>query len=215
MTPGDRALVTISAAYGAGGSELGPKLAERLGVPFVDRAIPIAVAQRLEVPVEEAVDREEVPPATFSRWLAHFAPAVQMFAGAVVLPEAGPPGDDDAFRSATEQVLREYASPGGPGGVILGRAGAVILRDAPGALHVRLDGPPEARVRQAMHLRGIDEATAAEEQRLADRAREAYVKHWYRVDPHDPALYHLVLDSTELPLETCLELIVLAVAARS
>ena len=31
------ALIAISAPYGAGGSEIAPALAERLGVPFLDR----------------------------------------------------------------------------------------------------------------------------------------------------------------------------------
>ncbi len=48
-------LVVLSASYGAGGSrERAAKLAERLGVPFVDRAIPVAVAAELDVPVDEA-----------------------------------------------------------------------------------------------------------------------------------------------------------------
>ena len=37
-------LVTLSASYGAGGSRIGPELADKLGVPFVDRAIPVTVA---------------------------------------------------------------------------------------------------------------------------------------------------------------------------
>ena len=44
------ALVTISAAYGAGGSLVGPRVAERLGVRFLDRASPVSVADHLEVP---------------------------------------------------------------------------------------------------------------------------------------------------------------------
>ena len=47
-------IVTVSAAYGAGGSEVGPRLAERLGVPFLDRAIPSEVAERLAIPLDEA-----------------------------------------------------------------------------------------------------------------------------------------------------------------
>ncbi len=52
-------LVTLSAPYGAGGSQVGPAVAERLGVPFVDRAIPTEVAERLAVPLRDAVDRDE------------------------------------------------------------------------------------------------------------------------------------------------------------
>jgi shikimate kinase len=37
-------VVTLSAGYGAGGSVIGPAVAERLGVPFLDRALPAGVA---------------------------------------------------------------------------------------------------------------------------------------------------------------------------
>lgn len=205
-------LVTISAAYGAGGSVVGPALAQRLGVPFVDRAIPVAVAERLDIHPEEAAAHEDVAPATFSRWLAQFAPAVQLFAGAVVAG-ATPATDDEQFRAATEEVLRQHASDQ-TGAVILGRAAAIVLRDVPGALHVRLDGPQDARLRQAMRVRNVDAETAAEEMRATDTAREAYVRHWYRVDPREPGLYHLVLDATALELSGCVELIVLALALR-
>jgi cytidylate kinase len=204
-------LVTISASYGAGGSAIGPRVAERLGVPFVDRAIPASVARRLEIPLEEAVGREEVAHGTFSRWLVHFAPAVQLFGGAPMDPRPHPAGEEE-FRLATEHALREHAAAGA---VILGRAGAIVLRDAPDALHVRLDGPQERRVAQAARILGLDEATAAEELRLSDAARETYVRHWYRCDPRDPRLYHLMIDSTAIPQQTCVELIVLACTARA
>jgi hypothetical protein len=37
-------VVTLSASFGAGGSVIGPRVAEELGLPFLDRAIPVAVA---------------------------------------------------------------------------------------------------------------------------------------------------------------------------
>ena len=52
-------VVTISASYGAGGSWVGPQVAERLGCRFVDRAIPVQVAERLAVPVEHDPQREQ------------------------------------------------------------------------------------------------------------------------------------------------------------
>ena len=39
-------LVALSASYGAGGSVIGPALAERLDVPFIDRAIPLTSTSR-------------------------------------------------------------------------------------------------------------------------------------------------------------------------
>ena len=203
-------VVTLSAPYGAGGSEIGPEVAERLGVPFVDRAIPTGVAEKLAGPLREAVDRDEKIGGWLSRALISFGSVGPVLAG------APPPGGDvagaDAYCQATEQVLRERAA--GEGAVILGRAGAVVLRDARGAMHVRLTGPREARIEQGMLLEGVDRATAERHAEETDRAREAYVRHFYRVDPRDPALYHLVIDSTAIPLGACAELIVDAARAR-
>ena len=66
---------------------------------------------------------------------------------------------------------------------------------------------------QAMRVEGIDEDEARRRQRDSDRARIDYVKHFYRADPRDPRHYDLVIDSTALPLETCVELILTAAQA--
>lgn len=201
------ALVTLSACYGAGGSQIGPALAERLGVPFVDRAIPREVADRLAVPLAEAERRDGSPGSALSRLLRDLSPLGAVFGA----PAPAAAEDVDGFLSTTEQVIREHAERGA---VILGRAGAVVLADDPRALHVRLSGPRERRIEQAMRIEGVDEQTARERQARTDRARDAYVRTFYRVDAHDPALYHLSLDSTRLALETCVELIAAAALAR-
>jgi cytidylate kinase len=85
-----------------------------------------------------------------------------------------------------------------------------VLRTLPQALHVRLDGSRGRRTLIAMRRRGIDRAAAEHELRAADLSREAYVRHWYDVEPRDPSLYHLVIDSTAIDLDGCVELIALA-----
>jgi cytidylate kinase len=89
-----------------------------------------------------------------------------------------------------------------------------VIRDEPGALHVRLDGPADQRISEAMVVLGVDRPTAERELRIADRARETYVQRWYGVDAHDPRVYDLVIDSTRLNVELCAELIVLAARRR-
>jgi cytidylate kinase len=202
-------LVAISAAYGAAGSRVGPALAQRLGVPFVDRAVPLAVAERLAVGVEEADTFDERASASLLQRMLHG------FIGADTGVPAAPAPDllsEDDFRIATEQVLRAQASTGE--GVILGRGAVYVLRDDPAALRVRLDGPPERRVEQAMRMQGIDRHTAEAGMRRIDRAHAAYVRQFYGVRIDDPAQYHLVLDSTWLSVETCVELIAVAAEAR-
>jgi cytidylate kinase len=195
-------LITISATFGAGGSVIAPRLAERLGVAFLDRAIPAEVAELLGVPVEVGVEHEGSGPTLLER-LVRLAPIAQIVAG------APPIASDtiDPFLTTTEQVIRGHVATGG---VILGRAAAIVLHDEPQALHVRLDGPADRRVTQAVRLRGLDRDTAEKRMRHADRARELYVRESYHRNPRDPALYHLVVDSTSVDLDGCLEILVLA-----
>ena len=185
---------------------IGPRLAERLGVPFVDRAIPVSVSRRLKIPVEEVLGREEAPQDALSRFAAYFAPAVQLFGGLTLDEKAV--HDDRAFRLATEAALREHITGGA---VILGRAAALVLRDVPHAVHVRLNGSLERRIDSGVRMLGCDRETAERELRASDLARETYVKDLYRTDPADPSLYHLVIDSTVLPFGCCEQMIEVAV----
>jgi cytidylate kinase len=201
-------VVTLSATYGAGGSQVGPALAERLGVTFLDRAIPTAVAERLSVPLDEALSHDESLGDAIGRLSSSFALLPEL-AGAMV--HADLLAEED-YRRETERAIREHVADGA---VVLGRGGQLVLREEPGVLHVRLDGPPKRRIRQAMILEGVDEDTAQRHLRETDRARQAYVQHFYGADPRECGLYHLVLDSTQIPLDTCVELIARAAQVRA
>jgi hypothetical protein len=201
---GTAPLVTISASYGAGGSQIGPALAERLGVEFLDRAIPTRVADRLGCTLDDALAHDESLGDAIGRLASSFALLPEL-AGAMV--QAGVLAGED-YRRETENLIVEHAAGGA---VILGRAGAVILRGRSGALHVRLDGPPERRVAQAIELEGLNRSDAERLRRDGDRAREAYVRHFYGCDARDPSLYHLVIDSTALAPEQVVDVIVAAV----
>ncbi len=205
---GGAPVVTLSASYGAGGSVVGPTLARRLGVPFLDRAIPAAVAEELADPSTMALPHAAHPPPSIGVMIARAATAA-LPDGATVefLAEAGP--DEEAvFQAKTEQVLREFAD--WSGGVILGRAGAIVLADHPHAVHVRLDGPRAARLARVVAEEHVDEHTAAQRVDDNDRAREAYVHHFYGANPDDPALYDLTIDSTSMSIEDCVEAIIAA-----
>jgi len=196
-------IVTISASYGAGGSEIGPRVAERLGIPFVDRAVPVAVARQLNISVEEASAVEENAPSRLWSLLAAVAPL------GTGMTASGPNDDASTERQLIEQTgmqIRKLADAGGC--VILGRAAAVVLADHADTLHVRLDGAPEGRIQAAMRQHDIDRDAAAAAQRTNDEVRTGYVKHNYGVDPSSPNLYHLTLDAVRLGWKLTEELII-------
>ena len=202
-------VVTFSAAYGAAGAEVAPAVAERLGLPFHDRAIPAQVAGRLGVSVEEAEANDETVVRGLWRLVASLGTMPDPVGG--VLPTATLP-DARAYREQTERVLSEICD--GTGGVVLGRAGAMVLRDRPDVLHVRLDGPAERRLAAAVERSGRSPDEVRREMEANDRTREAYVRHFYRCDPSSARHYHLVIDSTALPVDTVVDIVVTAARAR-
>jgi len=187
-------------------------LADRLGVPFLDRAIPVAVAERLAIPLEEAEGRDETVASFFERFLASFVQMGGVYGGATIAPLNEIP-DDAAFRAATEQIIREHAASGSA--VIVGRAGMIVLADHPHVVRVRLSGPLEQRIEQAVRLHGLSQEEAGRQARENDSVREAWVQRFYGRDVKDPSLYDLVINSTRFEAASCVELIAAAVAAQA
>lgn len=205
--------VTISAGYGAGGSIIAPGVAQRLGLPLLDRAISSHVAAQLHVSVQEA-ECGTVRRPLVDRFLAMLAPLAGGVLGAG--PDAAPPNADPAPDDATyfrEQAEAIMAAALTTGAVILGRAGAAAFRDRPDVLRVRLFGPAEARIAQGARIENVDQSTARLRLPGVDRARALYVRRLYCADIDDPDLFSLQIDSTVLPLAACADLIAAAYAA--
>ena len=203
-----RPVVTVAALYGAGGSVVGPRVAERLGVEFLDRAIPASVARRMGLPEGAVASYDQEPRSGMSRLVGSLS-RVRDLTGDVSADR--PDLAEDSIRSEIEEFLARASASGG---VVLGRGGAVVLGSVPGALHVLLTGTRQARVEQAMRIEGVDRKTAERRLEANDRARIEYVRSAYGVDGTDPSLYHLMLDTSAFDLDTCVNLIVAASQAR-
>jgi cytidylate kinase len=200
-------LVTVSASYGAGGSVVAPALADRLGVPFLQRATTSVGDIGAAEPCAERLTRDE----------AHLTPTHWLIACLTSAMPTGPTQSppptshqDENLRRHCEEGIRHLA--GTDAGVILGRGAAVVLGKGRG-FHVRLDGPPGLRVVQGAEIEGVSEDEARRHLDAADRARDTYVRRLYRADPADPRLYHLIIDSTALPLDTVTEIILSALSS--
>ncbi len=208
---GPRPLVTIAALYGAGGSVIAPRVAARLGVTFMGRDIPALAAQRSGVPPGAVEEVAEGPHPSADRLAANLGRAGIVGAAAARTSAEPLESTERLLRLCIEEFLADAATAGG---VLLGHGGMVVLRSVPWVLHVLLRGPKEERIRQAMTLQGLDRRPAEESQRREDRARIGYVRRAYGADGLDPAWYHLVVDSTALDLDDCVEQIAAAAQAR-
>ena len=201
-------LITVSATYGSGGSVVAPALAQRLGLPFLQRVTTTEGEVALAAaPCHERLVAEEAKTTPVHRLLASFTHSMPV--GPTQSPLSVHHLDED-LRCSAEDGIHGLVADGG--GVILGRAAAVVLgRDC--GFHVRLDGPPGRRIIQGATVEGVSQEQASARMQTADKARAAYVRRLYRVDPADASLYHMVIDSTAIPLDTVIELIL--TAARS
>lgn len=203
-------IVTIATAFGTHGADIGREVARRLHLAFVDRAIPQAVARTLGIPLADVIAQDDKSATGLWRLISSMA-MVPDLSGSEALAY-NQVSDERLFKAKTEEVLRHVAST--TGGVIVGRAGVVVLADVKPALHVRLTGPIDRRVEaySRSHDLGIDEARQVVE--TNDKARLAYGRNFYRCDLRDPRLYHLVIDETSFDDEFLVQLIVTAAKTR-
>jgi cytidylate kinase len=201
-------VLTISASFGCGGSVITPLLAERFKLPFVDRLLTVDVAEEAArdlggaVRSSEGLTEDEKAASPGNRLFTYLARAASV--GTITSPMVLIDSDDE-LRERAEEGLAGIA--GGGGAVVLGRAAAVVLAGRRRAMHVRLDGPADRRVRAAAIIDGVPENVVAEQQAQTDRSRELWVKRLYRADPTDPKWYHLWVDATRFNNDGVIELI--------
>jgi cytidylate kinase len=187
---------------------VGPEVAGRLDLPFVPSAIVPSAVEAIEA--GEGLAPDERSDSLFQRLLAAAARMPVQIGISMPQPSIGM-SEEERFKAENEEGMCRLVAT--TGAVIRGRGGAAFLGDDPRCFHVRLDGPVDRRIRQAMEIEGIGREEAARRQAETDRARSLYLRRFYDRDSRDPALYHLVLDSTVVPLAVCTDLI--ATAARA
>ena len=140
-----RPVVTVNEQYGAGGSQVAQRVAQRLGVPYVG-------SRFSSEELEQAEAGESARTVLYSDAISNF---LRSFSRT--------PNDVDASISAdaqtdTELVRRNIAevvdAVKDSGGVVVGRDATVILSSLQGALHVRLEAPVETRIARAAQVLG-------------------------------------------------------------
>ena len=96
---------------------IGPLLAERLSLPFIDRAIPAAVASELAISFEEALAHDDRSSYGVARVLAMMSQAATLY-GVQRLDSSDTEVAAELLKLTTELVLWRLAAT--TGGVVLG-----------------------------------------------------------------------------------------------
>jgi cytidylate kinase len=121
------------------------------------------------------------------------------------VPRSGPAAlSEEAYKQQSEAEIRRLAATGG---VLRDGAAVVLLPDDVVTLRVRLQGPFEERVRQSVAYTGESDDVVRATLEEGDRAWASYYDRHYSADIADPDRYHMVLNSTELDWDLCIEMI--------
>jgi len=194
-------------------------LATKLNADFLDSQLIDEVAHRLQLPREEVEAEDEHPGSLLSRLLlalgaANTEPIIPPETSAWNPPNADPVFDTRrAVLQLTQDVIREAAR--GDNVVIVGRGGAYILSDHPGALHVFLRAAQAIRVKTIMERENKTEDEARRRMKLADENWTAYIKQVYGHDRNLASHYDLVLDTGRLGYDATVAAVLAALPGRS
>jgi cytidylate kinase len=212
-------VITIGRQFGAGGHTVAEMLAGELHAEILDSRIIDEAAHRLQLPKEEVEAEDEQPGSILARVLlalgsASTEPLIPPEATAWTPPNAAPTFDTrKAVLAITQHVIEEAARSGNV--VIVGRGGAYILRDFPGALHVFLRASEAVRVKTIMaRFKIASEDEARRRLKQTDENWTSYIKQVYGHDRNLASHYDLVLDTGRLGYEATVDAILAALKSR-
>ncbi|WP_295626500.1 cytidylate kinase family protein [uncultured Corynebacterium sp.] len=188
-------IITVFGQRGSGASDIAPKVAEALGVPYI--------GQRFTSDELAQVDRRElISDSGFDRFLR----SVEL--GGAQNSELAAATNIATNRSVAAENTEFVLDAVDGGGVILGRNGALVLGRVVGAMHVRLIAPLGMRVERVMHKTGLSASEATEQCAAEDRIRAELSRALYNWDPNGDEYYDIVINTASVTYEQVVEIIV-------
>ncbi len=195
-------IVAIGRELGAGGRDIGERIAERLGVELLDKQIVDMVAARLGAPAAYVEARDENVEGFVDRLFRVISAAYPEAYAA----EGVPDWSEEHMVELTASIIKEQTAAHSL--VVIGRGAPMLLRDRPDAVRAFITAPFETRVRRVQTRTGCAADFAAREIKKSDQHRLAYMRQHYNVDWRDAHLYDVVVNTEHLSPEAAAELII-------
>ena len=195
MDKKEKFVITINRELGSGGRTVGRLLAEKLGVPFYDKAVIKALQERYHITPEEI---ERLKGRKHS-WWAEVERILKIGSG--VGMEYYMPNKDDApdllttdemFKTET-LILQDLAV--GESCVVAGRSGFHVFRLHPNHLSILIQASMEHRVERVVRKQNITPEEARKIIDQVDKMRENYVKKYTGTSRYDTRNYQLVISA--------------------
>ena len=225
-------VITINREVGSGGRTVGRLLAERLGVPFYDKALINALTEMYQLSVEEIEELKDGQPLynqkivrtlaehyhlteqeleqikSRSDWGDFWTNASANTNITALMTELnkneGMPTTEDIYKVESE-FLRNLADSGSC--VIAGRSGFYVLRQYPNRVNIFIQATKEHRIKRIMKRQNVSREEAVDIIERVDRMREDYTRRFSGTTRYDTRNYDLIINMDGLTEEKAVNII--------
>ena len=192
MNKNEKFVITINRELGSGGRTVGRILAEKLGVPYYDKALAKPLEEKFNMSSEEI---ERLKGNDRSWW--------QEIKRVLILGEDAANSFDyydeenkkhvtsEAVLKAEKEILHSIAIE--ESCVIAGRSAFFALNGYPNSLNVLIQASMDYRLNRVMAKRSITEKEARNIIKDVDKSREEYLKNNAQTSRYDTRNYDLVI----------------------
>ena len=192
MNKNERFVITINRELGSGGRTVGRILAEKLGVPYYDKALTKPLEEKFNMTADQI---ENLKSNNRSWW--------QDVKRVLILGEEAANSLDyydekkkklvtsEAVLKAEKEILHSIAIEDSC--VIAGRSAFYVMNGYPNSLNILIQASMEYRLNRIMKKRGISEKESKKIIKEVDEMREEYLKNNARTSRYDTRNYDLVI----------------------
>lgn len=186
-------IITISREFGAGGGEIGNRIADELGYDYCDKELILRAARDANMDIGQTLTLDERPPLIFGFTQSLF----DMYSA---------PFDERLFE-AQKQIIRKLGERGKC--VIVGRNANSILSAFDNSLHVFVHADQYWRAAR-LKKEKMPEKTEKEildDIKIVDKRRQKYCSHYTNTEFGSSKYYDLCLSTSSLGIDKCVKII--------
>jgi len=194
----EKKIITISREFGSGGRTIGRLVAQKLGIPFYDKELVDQVALESGFAPKFVEEHGEHSPGTSFLSYAFAAQGVPGVMNGL--------STADFLWSIQCSVILQIAEQGPC--VIVGRNADYILKDREDVLHAFIHADVPFRAERIVRLYGESEKKPEARLQEKDKRRKVNYQHYTGRDWGDAQNYDICLNSGNIGVEECADLIV-------
>jgi len=196
------AVLTVSRQFGAGGKTLSEMVSSKMGYHFIDVEMTRMIAEKAKVSSEWVKSIEKEAGGALMKFISGLVSRDYIER---ILDKDKGYIDERVYVDTLYKIIPKIADEGNV--VILGRGSQYILRDYKDARHLLLIAKLEDRIQFMVDHYNLTHDVAKHTVLRYDKRRINLYKKFGREDYDQPNLYHIVLNSSKVPLEKACDLV--------